>query len=119
MVDTQYGIYRPSTALTDPITEQILGYETIHVGEGKIIKAGDPASLYLTNAKREILRGDRILEVENLDVDTDFYPSPPNQDIDGRLIYLYDAITQAGAYQIVVANVGKDHGIEKGHVLDN
>jgi len=102
--------------LIDPVTEQILGYEAIHVGDGKIIKAGDPASLYLTNANREIFRGDRILEAENLEVDADFYPRPPSQDINGRLIYLYDAITQVDAYQIVVANVGKNHGIEKGHV---
>ncbi|MFK7795234.1 MAG: LysM peptidoglycan-binding domain-containing protein [Gammaproteobacteria bacterium] len=116
-VDNLYNIYRPGPALTDPDTKKILGYEAIHVGDGKLSKAGDPASLYITNAKREIYRGDRILEVENLDVDSDFYPKAPEQDINGQIIYLYNAITQVGAYQIVVANVGKKHGIEKGHVI--
>jgi LysM repeat protein len=116
-VDQSYSVYRPGTALTDPVTENILGYEAIHVGDGNITKAGDPATFYLTNAKREIFRGDRILEVESLNIDADFHPRAPEQNINGQLIYLYNAITQVGAYQIVVANVGKKHGIEKGHVL--
>ena len=116
-VDGLYNVYRPGSAFIDPTTEEILGYEAIHVGDGKLTKAGDPATLYLTNAKREIFRGDRILEIEHLDIDADFYPRAPDQDINGQLIYLYNAITQVGAYQIVVANVGKNQGIEKGHVL--
>ena len=115
--DGLYSVYRPGTALTDPVTEVILGYEAIHVGDGKITKSGDPATFYLTNAKREIYRGDRILEAENLEIDEDFYPRTPDQEINGQLIYLYNAITQVGAYQIVVANVGKNHGVEKGHIL--
>lgn len=116
-IDGLYSVYRPGTALTDPDTEEVLGYEAIHVGDGKLTKAGNPATLYLTNAKREIFRGDRILEVEDLDVDADLKPRSPDQAIDGRIIYLYNAITQVGSYQIVVANVGKNHGVSKGHVL--
>ena len=116
-LDGLYSVYRPGTALTDPETETILGYEAIHVGDGKLTKAGEPASLYLTNAKREIFRGDRILEVEDLDIDADLEPRAPDQAIDGRIIYLYNAITQVGTYQIVVANVGKNKGLSKGHVL--
>ena len=116
-LDSLYNVYRPGSAFKDPESDEILGYEAIHVGDGKLTKEGDPASMYITAAKREIFRGDRILEVENIDVDTSFYPRPPEHEIDGRIIYLYNAISQVGAYQIVVANLGNKHGMEKGHVV--
>ena len=112
-----YNIYRPGTVFEDPATGDILGYEAIHVGDGKITREGDPATLYVTDAAREILRGDRVLKVEQADVDADFRPRAPENDIHGHIVYLYNAITQSGTYQIVVASVGEQHGIEKGHVL--
>lgn len=110
-------MYRPGTALKDPITNELLGYEAIHVGDGKLVQEGEPASLFLTTANREILRGDRIIEVDVVDADGAFYPRSPEQHVDGHVIYLYDAISQVGAYQIVAVNLGEKDGIEKGHVL--
>ncbi len=112
-----FSVYRPGNALKDPDTQEILGYEAIYVGDGRLTKAGDPATLYLTSAKREIFRGDRILQANNEEVNSDFLPHSPDLEMNGRVIYLYDAITQVGAYQIVATNLGKNHGLEKGHVL--
>lgn len=116
-LDNQYSIYRAGTTFADPDTGEILGYEAIHVGDGKVTKEGDPATIYVTDAIREILRGDRVIEVEQIEIDSDFRPRSPDSDINGRIIYLHNAITQSGTYQIVVANVGMQQGIEKGHVL--
>jgi LysM repeat protein len=116
-LDSSYNVYRPGNAFKDPITNELLGYEAIHVGDGKLTKEGEPASLYLTDTNREVLRGDRIIEVDNIDANNTFYPRAPEHDVDGHVIYLHDAITQVGTYQIVVANLGEKHGIEKGHVL--
>lgn len=115
--DSLYNIYRPGATFEDPDTGEILGYEAIHVGDGKVTRDGEPATLYITEANREILRGDRILKVEQLEVDSDFRPRAPEADIQGKIIHLHNAITQSGTYQIVVANVGQDQGLEKGHVL--
>lgn len=114
---TKYNIFRPGSEFRDPISDEILGYEAIHVGDGELTQAGNPASLYLTSTNREVSRGDRILEIEEVDADTAFYPRSPETDINGQIIYLYDAITQVGSYQIVVTNIGKQQGIEKGHVV--
>ena len=116
-LDNLYNIYRAGTTFEDPDTGEILGYEAIHVGDGKVTKEGDPATIYVTDANREILRGDRVIEIEQVEVDSDFRPRSPDSDINGRIIYLHNAITQSGTYQIVVANVGMQQGIEKGHVL--
>ena len=116
-MDNLYNIYRAGEVFKDPDSGEILGYEAVHLGDGKITKSGEPATLYVTDAIKEILRGDRVLKVEQAEIDNDFRPRSPEADIAGRIIYLYEAITQSGTYQVVVANVGEQHGIEKGHVL--
>lgn len=78
-LDSSYNVYRPGDVFKDPITDELLGYEAIHVGDGKIVKEGEPASLYLTDSSREILRGDRILVADTIDGDSTFYPHPPEQ----------------------------------------
>ena len=116
-VSSQFHVYRPGTVFTDPDSGDILGYEAIHVGDGEVSSEGDPATVYLTSATREVLRGDRLLKINDIDADTAFYPRAPDGDIDGKVIHLSNAITQVGTYQIVVSNVGKDQGLEKGHVV--
>jgi hypothetical protein len=116
-LDSSYNVYRPGDVFKDPITDELLGYEAIHVGDGKIVKEGEPASLYLTDSSREILRGDRILVADTIDGDSTFYPHPPEQDVHGYVIYLYDAISQVVTYQVIAVNLGKNQGIEKGHLL--
>lgn len=116
-MDALYNIYRPGATFKDPQTGEILGYEAIHVGNGSVEKDGEPATLYITDAIREILRGDRILKIEKVDVDSDLRPRSPSNNVRGTIIYLYKAITQSGTYQIVVSNLGEKQGIEKGHVL--
>ena len=115
--ESKLHVYRPGTVFKDPDTGDVLGYEAIHVGDGEIVNEGDPATVYLTSATREVLRGDRLLEIETIDADTAFYPRAPSEEIDGKVIHLSDAITQVGTYQIVVSNVGKTQGLEKGHVV--
>ena len=116
-MDGLYNIYRPGEEFQHPESGEILGYEAIHVGDGKLTREGDPATLYIKEAIREILRGDRILKVDQVDVDSEFRPRAPDSDVHGYIIYLYSAITQSGTYQVVVANVGHQQGIQKGHIL--
>jgi len=116
-MDALYNVYRPGTTFEDPETGEILGYEAIHVGNGKITRDGEPATLYITEAVREILRGDRVLKIDNVDVDSALRPRSPDNEVNGRVIYLYDALTQSGTFQVIAINLGVQHGIEKGHVL--
>lgn len=116
-LDGLYNIYRKGATFENHETGELLGYEAIHVGDGRLTREGEPATLYIKEAIREILRGDRVLKIDNIDVDSEFRPRSPDNEIHGHIIYLYNAITQSGTYQIVVADVGNQQGIEKGHVL--
>ncbi len=113
----QYTVFRKGEALYDPESDELLGYEAIIVGDGEVIRAGDPATFDLTQTKREVLRGDRLLPVDFGEIDTEFVPHAPPEGTHGHVISLYDAISQVGAFQVITVSLGERNGIEKGHVL--
>lgn len=114
---TRYTVFRPGKQLVDPETNELLGYEAVHVGDAEVVKIGDPTAITLLNTEREALQGDRLFPVDDNDKDQAFFPHAPNEDFNGRIISLFDAISQVGQYQVVVLNRGNRDGIEKGHVV--
>jgi len=113
----KYTVFRQGDEFIDPESSEILGYEAIYVGDGEIIRDGDPATFDLAQTKREALRGDRLFPSDFGDQDTEFVPHAPDADTHARVISLSDAIAQIGSFQVLTLNVGDRDGIEKGHVL--
>ena len=113
----RYQVFRPNRPIFDPDTEELLGYEAIYVGESKLVKRGDPATVVITQNEREILRDDRVLPIEQTDFDRDFFPKPPATDVKGRVVGLYNAISQIGPLQTVAVNLGYRDGLEVGNLL--
>ncbi len=113
----RYHIYRPNKPLFDPITNELLGYEALYVGESKLLLRGDPASVRVTNSEREILRDDRVMPMDNTNFERDFYPKPPSTKVSGEIVALLDAISQTGLYQTIAINLGSRDGVESGNVL--
>ena len=62
----------------DPDTNELLGYEAIYAGEAKLVRRGDPATVIVTENEREILRDDRVLPIDETDIERDFFPKPPS-----------------------------------------
>lgn len=113
----RYHIFRPNKPVRDLITDEVYGYEALYLGEAKIIKHGDPASLLITSSTREILRDDRLLPINNTDIDRDLFPKPPSEEIDGRVISILDAISQVGQYNTIAINLGLRDNIQVGHLV--
>jgi hypothetical protein len=113
----RYHIFRPNKPLKDPITNELLGYEALYVGETKLLRQGDPATLLVTNSVREILRNDRVIPLDHTDFVRDFFPSPPTQKVRGEIVSLLNAISQLGRYQTIALNLGQRDGIETGNLL--
>ena len=113
----RYQIFRPNKPLIDSDTGEVLGYEALYIGEAKLEKAGDPASVRVTSQAREILRDDRLLPIDNSNLERDFFPRPPKEYITGNIISLLDGISQLGQYQTVAINLGLRDGITTGNVL--
>ncbi len=113
----RYQIFRPHKPLVDTQTGEVLGYEALYVADGVLERGGDPASVRVTSSAREILRDDRLLPIDNSVFDNDFYPRPPQNPVNGRVISLLDGISQLGQYQTLVINLGKRDGLDAGALL--
>ncbi len=111
-------IVRQGQAYRDPETGRLLGYQVIHVGEAELEREGDPATFRITQADREALRGDRLMVGDDRDIQRDFYPRPPEEEVDGQIIDVLEGVSLIGQYHAVAINRGSRHGIESGHVLD-
>ena len=114
----RYQIFRPNKPLYDPLTEELLGYEAIFVGESKLLLAGDPATVLVTDSEREILRDDRVLPIDNTNFERDFFPKPPTIEVRGEVISLLDAISMLGQYQTIAINLGSRDGLQTGNLLE-
>jgi len=111
-----YSVVHVGEALVDPDDDSVVGYEGIFVGEGTLRRDGDPSTLMLNRTRREAVAGDRLMSLD-FDIPLQFYPRPPDDNVDGSIIHVVDGISQIGQYQVVVLNRGDRHGLEAGHVL--
>ena len=113
----RYQIFKPDKPLHDPDTGELLGYQSLHAGEAKLLVAGDPATLLITNAVREILRNDKVIPIDNTNFERDYFPQPPYTYLKGRVIALLDAVSQLGRYQTIAINLGQRDGLQTGNLL--
>ncbi len=113
----RFQIFRPNKPLVDTATGEVLGYEALYVAEAKLEKGGDPASVRVTSSSREIFRDDRVLPIDNSNLERDFFPRPPKDNVNGRIISLLDGISQLGQYDTVAINLGERDGIVTGNIL--
>lgn len=132
-----FRVFRNATALKDPGTGEVLGYEAQYVGRAKLIrgesvtvvrgaevKAGDvakteiiPATLDIIRSKEEIRTGDRLLPEPPWELLT-YTPRAPANAVEARIVSVYgSAVANVAQNQVVVINRGTKDGMERGHVL--
>jgi len=115
-IDSSWQIYRPGKPLVDPENQKTLGYEAIFLGDSKVIKTGDPATIRIFGAQREIGKGDRLVAVGPLAL-ANYAPHAPAAAIHGRIIATGEGLRETGPQYVITLNLGKNNGIEPGHVL--
>ena len=115
--DTWY-IYRRGGALIDPDTNQTLGYEAIYLGTAQVTRPGDPATIVLTTAVREVGAGDKLVAASRPQA-ISYAPHAPGTKINGRIMSIYGSgrVGEGGPQSIITVNRGRANGIEVGHVL--
>ncbi len=112
----RYNVMHIGEKLRDPDDGDVLGYQGIYAGEGRVVRAGDPATVYLRETEREVLEGDRLIQAD-VRPRLDFIPRAPDQDVAGSIMSVIDGVALVGQYQIVAINRGQRHGLAAGHVL--
>ena len=128
-----YRVFRNATALKDPITAEVLGYEAQYVGKALLARSEStqastdkdgkartdtvPATIDIVAAKEEIRVGDRLLP-EPAQQLTSYVPRAPAGVVDARIVSVYgSAVVNAAQNQVVVINRGRRDGVESGHVM--
>ena len=128
-----YRVFRNATALKDPVSGEVLGYEAQYVGKAQIVRGESrtertdkdgktavelvPATIDIVTAKEEMRVGDRLLP-EPARQFTSYMPRAPINKVDGRVVSVYgSSVVNAGQNQVVAINRGSKDGIESGHVL--
>ena len=111
-------IVRKGRKYIDPDTNKFLGYEAVNLGSAKLVRLGDPATMIVTTAYKEILKGDLLIPTEIEEIDLNFFPRAPENDVAGRIISVAEGVQKIGQYDIVVLNKGANSGLEPGHVLE-
>ena len=113
----QYSVFRPGQPLVDPDTKELLGFQAIYASDAEVVRAGSPATIQLHHSVREVLRGDRLLPLDPGARGMYFTPKSAPANTRGKIISLFDAISQVAQYQIAVVNLGSREGLETGQVL--
>lgn len=128
-----YRVFRNATALKDPTTGAILGYEAQFVGKAELVRGEStqqvqnkdgktsfeivPATIDIVVAKEEMRVGDRLI-AEPERTSQSYVPHAPDMPMTGQIVSVYgSAVRFASENQVVVINKGSKDGIERGHVM--
>ena len=129
-----FGIYRNAVALKDPVTGEILGYEAQFVGKGELVRGESledtpnakggftseyvPATVDILSTREEVRANDRLLPTPARGF-LSYVPRAPEQPVSARVVSIYggSAFANAAQNQVVAINLGRQDGIESGHVL--
>ena len=112
-----WQIFRPGAALTDPETNETLGYEAIYLGDAMVSSYGDVSTVNIVASLLDIYAGDYLLPAPR-DIELARYiPHSPSRKIDARIIAAYGSLYETGDNSIVAISKGARDGLEVGHVL--
>lgn len=111
-----WHIYRPARAIIDPDTRLPIAYEAQYLGQARLIKGGDPATLRVISSTEEIGEGDRMMPASPERIGS-LAPRSPDTEMHGKIVSVYRGITQVGRNSVVALNLGSAAGLQNGHVL--
>lgn len=112
-----WQVFRRGDALIDPETDEILGYQATYLGDARVIRRGDPATIEITQSAQEIYAGDRLLPAAKEMPTFSYVPRAPWKPVRGRIMSTYASLGETGPLGIVALSKGSKDGLEVGHVL--
>ena len=115
-IQSDWHIYRQAKPLLDPDTRLPIAWEALYVGTGRLERGGDPATMRITGTSEEVGEGDRLMPAERGRI-VNYAPRAPEAPVSGRIVSVYRGVAQAGRNSVVALNVGKNQGVDVGHVL--
>lgn len=115
---TNYGVYRKGQLFKDPVTKEALGVYAQGIGTVAVNKMTDDiATLDVIRTYEEVRPGDNLLPSEDRSVDSIFFPSAPDTEIEAQIIAVEGGVTQVGKFNVVMINKGEREGLQIGNVM--
>lgn len=117
--EESWYVYRRGGPLVDPDTNQTLGYEAVYLGTARVTRPGEPATIVLTSAAREVGAGDKLIAAGRPQP-VSYAPHAPDKQVRGRVISIHGGlgkVGEAGPQSIISINRGARDGLQIGHVL--
>ncbi|MGQ2964459.1 LysM peptidoglycan-binding domain-containing protein [Methylophilus sp.] len=111
-----WAIYREGEPVKNPENGEILGIEAHYLGEAKLLRDGQPATLNISQVKEEIAVKDKLIAIED-ELTQTYLPHAPENQLQGQIARISDGIDETGSGRVVVLNRGTNDGLERGHVL--
>jgi nucleoid-associated protein YgaU len=113
-----YGLYRIGKPYIDPETEELLGLRAQDIGSAKLKTVdADIGTLLATRTVEEVRVGERLLPHEERRLESTFYPSAPEDTVEGVIMAVEGGISQVGHLDVVAINRGEREGLAPGNVL--
>ncbi len=123
----KWQVFRPGRVLKDPVTQEVLGYEAVYLGDARVSRFGKTAqvdgapipegtSIEIIKSTQEIGRGDRLTPTVEAPVPS-YSPRSPDKQMKGSIVSILGGVAESAQYSIVVVGLGKRDGLEVGHVL--
>jgi hypothetical protein len=116
-VGSKFDIVRAAGDLLDGDSGEVLGYGAAFIGTASLQAPGEPATLVVTRADREIFPGDRLIAATEDEPFQNFHPKPPPVPVHGNIIAVIGGVAEIGQYNVVVLDRGTSDGVEPGTVL--
>ncbi|MBP7781651.1 MAG: hypothetical protein KA049_01765 [Burkholderiales bacterium] len=111
------AIFSKMRKITDPDTQENLGYEVRYDGDGIIDQTGPVTSMDISYASNQVADLDRVAALPDQEI-PDIVPHKSEQIITGKIVELYDAITSTAENNTVVINRGARDGVDIGQVFE-
>ncbi|MBD3671337.1 MAG: LysM peptidoglycan-binding domain-containing protein [Gammaproteobacteria bacterium] len=112
---TEYSIYKRGAVYRDS-DDDVLGYELIQVADARLVRFGTPSVLRLTQTSYLVNKGYFVLPRQEKS-SYQFIPQSAPRESDGRILSVFGGIQMIGQYDAVSLNLGREQGIEPGHVF--
>ena len=113
-----FSLFRPGRRFVDPISNELLGWEAVHVGDANLINSGDPAKLIIAKSYQDVTIKDRLRPVLSKQAPLFYYPkAPDNENLRGVILETPNQSAELGALSVVALNLGNREGVKNGDVF--
>lgn len=122
-VGSSYAIYEKGQPIYQPNTDEVIAYQSILIGTGKAIQAGnkagkEPSTIYVANATREIRSNSIVKPVNEGQLLPSFFTmQPANIQESGKIIHASSNIREFGKFEVVLIDMGLEKGVNSGDIL--